>query len=124
AQNPTGQETAENPAAIVDEFGSQVAQQQPALAWAWTATDLFGRAAMAMLARSKAGRQAARQDAQFAGELARLAGVQPLADWLSQLLAILDDEEILVLHPGLGRGYRVRISGLADNFQLHLLLAG
>jgi hypothetical protein len=36
---------------------------------------------------------------------------------------VLDDEPIVVLHPGQGKGYRVRISGLADNFQLHTLLA-
>ena len=110
--------------AMVEEFGSHVARAQPPLAWAWTATDLFGRAAIAMLSRSKAGREAARHDAELANGLARLAGVLPLANWLAQILAVLDDEEILVLHPGLGRGYRVRISGLADNFQLHTLLAG
>ena len=111
-------------AALVDQFGSQVAQEHPPLAWAWTATDLFGRAAIAMLGRSKPGRQAARRDPELVNGLARLASTQPLANWLSQLLAVLDDEDILVLHPGLGRGYRVRISGLADNFQLHTLLAG
>ncbi len=34
------------------------------------------------------------------------------------MMQVLDDEPILVLHPGKGKGYRVRISGLADNFQL------
>lgn len=111
-------------AAMVDELGSQVAQDHPRLAWAWAATDLFGRASIAMLGRSKTGRQAARRDPELVGGLARLAGVQPVANWLSQLLAVLDDEDLLILHPGLGRGYRVRVSGLADNLQLHTLLAG
>ena len=122
AQSTTDEDA--DPAAIVDELASQVAQQHSTLAWAWTGLDLFGRAAIAMLGRSKLGRQAARGDALLVSGLARLAPVQPLADWLAQLLAILDDEEILVLHPGLGRGYRVRISGIVDNFQLHTLLAG
>ena len=36
---------------------------------------------------------------------------------------VLDEEELLVLHPTQQRGYRVVLSGISDNFQLHLLLA-
>jgi hypothetical protein len=39
------------------------------------------------------------------------------------MMQVLDDEPIVVLHPGEGKGFRVRLSGLADNFQLHTLLA-
>jgi hypothetical protein len=52
-----------------------------------------------------------------------LSDAHALAGWLSQLLADLDDEPLLILHHALGRGYRVTISGVADNFQLHTLLA-
>jgi hypothetical protein len=45
------------------------------------------------------------------------------AHWLHGLLLVLDDEELLVLHRLTGRGYRVTISGVGDNFQLHTLLA-
>jgi len=48
------------------------------------------------------------------------SGVHCLID----LLAVRDAEELLVLHPGQGRGYRVRAGGIGDNFQLHTLLAG
>jgi hypothetical protein len=106
-----------------EQFGTQVAQRQPVLAWAWTTLDLFGRAAIAMLGRSKAGRQTARRDAALVAGLAQLASAQPIADWLSQVLAILDDEPLLVLYPEMRRGYRVIISGVADNFQLQTLLA-
>jgi hypothetical protein len=47
-------------------------------------------------------------------------------DWLAGLLLILDDEPLLVLDRGFagtGRGYRVTIGGIGDNFQLHTLLA-
>ncbi|BBA96262.1 hypothetical protein RVR_1476 [Actinacidiphila reveromycinica] len=44
--------------------------------------------------------------------------------YLRYMLAVLDDEPLVVLHRGTGTGYRVRISGLGDNFQLHTLLAG
>ena len=38
------------------------------------------------------------------------------------MLRVLD-EEILVLHPETGRGWKVRVRGVSDNFQLHTLLA-
>ena len=36
---------------------------------------------------------------------------------------MLDNEELLVIHPASEQGFRVRISGIGDNFQLHTLLA-
>jgi hypothetical protein len=45
------------------------------------------------------------------------------APWLVGLLRILDDEALTVLHRATGTGYRVTITGVADNFQLHTLLA-
>jgi hypothetical protein len=45
------------------------------------------------------------------------------AYWLHGLLLVLDDEELIVLHRPTGHGYRVSISGIGDNFQLHTLLA-
>ncbi|WP_435135186.1 hypothetical protein [Actinacidiphila sp. bgisy144] len=43
--------------------------------------------------------------------------------YLRYMLAVLDDEPLVVLHRPTGTGYRLRISGLGDNFQLHTLLA-
>ncbi|MGC4748378.1 hypothetical protein ACLQ28_22390 [Micromonospora sp. DT201] len=45
------------------------------------------------------------------------------AHWLYGLLLVLDDEPLVVLHRATRRGYRVTISGVGDNFQLHTLLA-
>jgi len=45
------------------------------------------------------------------------------AEWLHGLLLVLDDETLVVLHRPTGLGYRVAISGIGDNFQLHTLLA-
>lgn len=45
------------------------------------------------------------------------------ADWLYGLLMVADDEVLTVVHRATGRGYEVVISGIADNFQLHTLLA-
>ena len=44
------------------------------------------------------------------------------AKFLTDMLRVLD-EEILVLHPETGRGWKVRVRGVSDNFQLHTLLA-
>ena len=46
-----------------------------------------------------------------------------LAPWLVGLLRILDDEPLIVLHRPTGTGFRVTVSGVADNFQLHTMLA-
>ncbi|MEM6282055.1 MAG: hypothetical protein AAF787_07675, partial [Chloroflexota bacterium] len=46
-----------------------------------------------------------------------------IAEWLFRLMGVLDDEELLVLHPEQRVGFRVKISGIADNFQLQVLLA-
>ncbi|MFC9896890.1 hypothetical protein ACFVMC_24665 [Nocardia sp. NPDC127579] len=39
------------------------------------------------------------------------------------VLKVLDDEPLVVLHRETGTGYRLRMSGMGDNFQLHTLLA-
>ncbi|MFE6337027.1 hypothetical protein ACFVOK_28010 [Streptomyces sp. NPDC057798] len=42
---------------------------------------------------------------------------------LTYALLVLDDEPLVVLHRPTGTGYRMRMSGIGDNFQLHTLLA-
>lgn len=54
------------------------------------------------------------------GLLQEFADITP---WLLGLLRVLDDERLVVLHRETGRGFWVTISGVADNFQLHTLLA-
>src|SRR5262249_45321629 len=44
--------------------------------------------------------------------------------FLATILQVLDEESLLVLHVEQKKGFDVRISGIADNFQLHTLLAG
>jgi hypothetical protein len=45
------------------------------------------------------------------------------AGWLRGLLLVLDDVALTVVDRTTGRGYRVTIGGIGDNFQLHTLLA-
>ncbi|MDT7840490.1 hypothetical protein [Streptomyces justiciae] len=42
---------------------------------------------------------------------------------LKYALLVLDDEPLVVLHRPSGTGYRMRMGGIGDNFQLHTLLA-
>ena len=111
--------------ACIDAFGRQVGDRMPEQADAWLAAGALLRAMTALLSRSAPARATARSDQELTGALEGMLG---LADpgcggFVRQLLRVLDGEELLVLHPDLGRGYRVRISGVADNFQLDVLLA-
>jgi hypothetical protein len=48
------------------------------------------------------------------------------AHWLHGLLLVVDDEPLIVVDRAFaatGRGFRVTISGIGDNFQLHTMLA-
>jgi hypothetical protein len=52
-----------------------------------------------------------------------LAPACPAAKELADLLAVPDDEVIVVLHPGLRAGFRFVVRGVADVGQFHVLLA-
>jgi hypothetical protein len=107
----------------VERFGAEVARQLPEAAIAWDALDALGLGAIALLSRSAEGRAWAREQPELDEAVQAVGDAHPRAGWLEMLLRVLDDEELLVLHPEQKRGYRVRIGGLADNFQLHTLLA-
>src|SRR5207244_8017644 len=64
------------------------------------------------------------QDADLLMLARALAGVNGSAAFLAKMLQVLDDEELVVLSPEPKMGFRVRIGGIGDNFQLHTLLAG
>lgn len=42
--------------------------------------------------------------------------------FLGKMIEVLEDEPVLVLHPSTRRGWQCRMSGIGDNFQLHVLL--
>jgi hypothetical protein len=75
------------------------------------------------LSRSKQARERVR--ASHTAELARrrIGAVHKLGDWLGKLLATLEDERLIVIEPAAKRGFELRISGVADNVQLQVLLA-
>ena len=80
-------------------------------------------AVLAVLSRSPDGRRRARTRPELLRQAQALAELHPRAKFLAEMLRVLDDGEILVLHPATGGGWKVRIRGVSDNFQLHTLLA-
>jgi hypothetical protein len=84
----------------------------------------FGDPLCAIMERSKEVRKTVRQDNDFCQDLWALRDQGNDSPALvSKLLIVLDDVDILVLHPALRCGYFVRVAGICHNFQLHTLLA-
>jgi hypothetical protein len=52
-----------------------------------------------------------------------LADRSASARWMHALTLVLDDEPMIVLDPGSGRGFQLTMSGIGDSYQLHTLLA-
>lgn len=94
---------------------------------AWIALDLFCRPTVSVLVRDANARRRLAQDVELVNVIGALAAHQPGAYFVWALLSLLDDAPLTVIVPGLdddpAAGWRVRIDGVADNFQLHLLLA-
>jgi hypothetical protein len=60
---------------------------------------------------------------EIADDAQKLADTVPRAHWLPGLALVLDDEPLVAIDQATGRGYRLTMSGLGDNYQLHTLLA-
>ncbi|MBX3185545.1 MAG: hypothetical protein KF819_00965 [Labilithrix sp.] len=111
---------------LVDEAiaaaGKKAAAKKPADADAWQALASRCLAAVACLTRSRK----LRSKEQGSGELAE--AVYPLeaaveeVSFLSQVLAILDDARITVLHPESERGFEVTVRDVSSNLELFVLL--
>ena len=76
-----------------------------------------------MLCESVAVRRVARAIAGLRPAAEALASVCPAVRDLADLLAVPDDEVILVLHPERRVGFRLAVRGLADVGQFHILMA-
>jgi hypothetical protein len=81
-------------------------------------------AALACLRRSKQLRKQIGFRELMENSLRRFANDLAEARFLTDLLSVLDDEELVVLHHDPLLGFMVRITGIADNFQLHTLMCG
>lgn len=97
-------------------------QVAPHLAVSWFDAPLWVNLMITLLGRREF-RDATEPLPELAEDAAELADRVPRAHWLAGLFAVLDDEPVVVLDPAAGRGYRLTMSGIGDNFQLHTLLA-
>ena len=89
----------------------------------WQAYNFIYRAVVAMLSRSKEARKQATHDITLIKGLAALREYGEGTIWLYKMLRVLDDETLIALHPETKTGFEIKISGIADNFQLHTLVA-
>ncbi|KIA64132.1 hypothetical protein [Nocardia vulneris] len=115
---PPDPDTTDTDYAWLDRFGLE-----PLMGW-WTLSQWVSPA-LAMLqhrrVRELFGPEGCQILAQRHGDLAECSG-----RWFKELaymLALLDDAPLVALHRETGTGYLLRMTGIADNFQLHTLLA-
>jgi hypothetical protein len=90
----------------------------------WYAAGTWAMPAITLLQQSAGIRAAFPHRERLTRAGTELAGGRPDLECVLGLLRVLDGERLLVLHRASGRGWRVTIDGVADNFQLHTLLAG
>lgn len=114
----------EDPANLVEAFAPLVARTEPDGQRAFAAAGPLCLGTIAHLARSVEARRRVRFDPELVSLTHELGPALGPAGFLHKMLRVLDDEEIVVLAPQERRGWRVRIGGIGDNFQLHTLLAG
>jgi hypothetical protein len=91
----------------------------PSEAEAWMALQQFYLPGVAVFSRNVAARAAAGHLLQPALEL---CFVHEAGDWLSKVLQVLHNEPLLVIEPATGTGIVGKMSGIAENFQLNVLL--
>lgn len=101
----------------------ELSQEYPAEVNSWQALNHIYLAAVAMLSTSPEARDAGRSRQALMDGTRALFQISEGATWLYKILRVMDGESLIVLHPAYKRGYRITIRGIADNFQLHTLLA-
>jgi hypothetical protein len=107
----------------IEKVGQRVSERMPEAAQAFAALEWLVSAALAMLCRSRPLRQRLRTDGALVQAIERYDALGAPLPCFREMVAVLDDEQVVVLHPALARGYIIRIAGIGHNFQLHTLLA-
>jgi hypothetical protein len=91
---------------------------------AWQALSLMLLSTMAVLARGMEFRQSARDNAELVRLIEALRERNREADFVAQTLGFVDGLELVVLHPGEGKGFRVELEAVHTNAHLFTLLHG
>ena len=89
---------------------------------AWRGLRPILLAAMTMLARAARERPQARTREPLMAQLAVLHDLHSTAWFVAELLNVVDDEGLLVLHPAAGTGFDVVADAVRNNFHLFTLL--
>ncbi len=110
--------------ALAMRYGPALFEEHPMAVFAHMADRFFSLGVIAHLSRSKELRAAARARPELLERARANDRYHNGQSFLTCMLRVLDNEPLLVLHPAEGKGFALRISGVADNFQLHTLLAG
>lgn len=93
------------------------------IALAWFDTSHWVNLMITVLAQREF-RAAAGLRNEIAEAAARVGDLVPRAHWLPGLARVLDDEPLIVIVREGQHGFRLTMSGIGDNYQLHTLLAG
>lgn len=105
--------------AAFEAIATSVAAMRPKLAAAWMALGHYYLAGIALFSVSHEARSLARRE---------LTGLRELADehagagWLWKMVQVLENEPLLVIDPATRVGIVARMNGVAENFQLNVLL--
>lgn len=108
--------------AILERLTTQLTAAEPSIDVQWRGLRYTALAAMTMLCLDVNLRQTARRMPTLLAGIDRLAPQQREVNFLKRLLSFFDGEELVVLHPGERKGYRVRTEAIASNFHLFTLL--
>jgi len=111
------------PSELFEMYFETIQEESPELAWSALGAENVTLSSIAHLGRSKSLRAFARGKP----DLLELSNAldnccEGGRSFLTKMLLVLDDEPLLVLDTDQNKGYRVTISAIPDNFQLHTAL--
>ncbi|MBR7825119.1 hypothetical protein KDK95_02285 [Actinospica sp. MGRD01-02] len=102
-----------------EQSGRRIAQ----IAYSWFSLEDWINPLISAMTSSREFRDAMAWREDIADGAGRLKHRSERAYWLHGLCLVRDDEPLIVLDPTTGRGFRLTMSGVGDNYQLHTLLA-
>jgi len=97
----------------------QMMNLMPEAGAAWEGLQTFWPACIALFSMAPEARRRSRQYRPLA---LRIASEHEAGHWLSTILVVPDKEPLLVIEPESSTGFIGSMSGIADNFQLHMFL--
>jgi hypothetical protein len=111
------------PEELYDPVGGFDDPEARAAVMGWSTLPMWQSAVAAVLSNKEVRKKLLPDEAflRTARDVAKVSGV---GTYLAQALAVLDDTRLMVIYRPTLEGFEFSMSGVADNFQLHTLLAG